>query len=31
LPLEKATKEGGKFMITYGLKRDFELKDAVKL
>lgn len=31
LPLKKATKEGGKFMITYGLKRDFELKDAVKL
>ena len=31
LPLKNATKEGGKFMITYGLKRDFELKDAVKL
>jgi hypothetical protein len=31
LPLKKATKEGGKFIITYGLKRDFELKDAVKL
>jgi len=31
LPLKKATKEGGRFMITYGLKRDFELKDAVKL
>ncbi|HEY5970090.1 MAG TPA: hypothetical protein VIU35_19045, partial [Chitinophagaceae bacterium] len=31
LPLKKATKESGKFMITYGLKRDFELKDAVKL
>jgi len=31
LPLKKATKEGGKFMITYGLKRDFELKDAEKL
>jgi len=31
LPLKKATKEGGKFMITYGLKRDFELKDSVKL
>lgn len=31
LPLKKPTKEGGKFMITYGLKRDFELKDAVKL
>lgn len=31
LPLKKPTKEGGKFMITYGLKREFELKDAVKL
>jgi hypothetical protein len=31
LSLKKSTKEGGKFMITYGLKRDFELKDAVKL
>jgi hypothetical protein len=31
LPLKKPTKEGGKFMITYGLKRDFELRDAVKL
>jgi hypothetical protein len=31
LPLKKPTKEGGKFMITYGLKRDFELKDAVRL
>jgi hypothetical protein len=31
LPLKKATKEGGKFIITYGLKRDFELRDAVKL
>jgi len=31
LPLKKATKEGGKFIITYGLKRDFELKDAGKL
>jgi hypothetical protein len=31
LPLKNATKEGGKFMISYGLKRDFELKDAVKL
>lgn len=31
LPLKKATKEGGKFTITYGLKRDFELKDPVKL
>ena len=31
LPLKKSTKEGGKFIITYGLKRDFELKDAVKL
>jgi len=31
VPLKKPTKEGGKFMITYGLKRDFELKDAVKL
>jgi hypothetical protein len=31
LPLKKSTKEGGRFIITYGLKRDFELKDAVKL
>ena len=31
LPLKKSTKEGGKFMITYGLRREFELKDAVKL
>ena len=31
LPLKKATKEGGRFIINYGLKRDFELKDAVKL
>ena len=31
LPLKKPTKEGGKFMITYGLKRDFELRDAVTL
>jgi len=31
LPLKKSTQEGGKFMISYGLKRDFELKDAVKL
>lgn len=31
LPLKKPTKEGGKFIITYGLKRDFKLKDAVKL
>jgi hypothetical protein len=31
LPLKRSTKEGGKFIITYGLKRDFELKDAVKL
>lgn len=31
LPLKKPTKEGGKFIITYGLKRYFELKDAVKL
>ncbi|HEY5968199.1 MAG TPA: hypothetical protein VIU35_09475 [Chitinophagaceae bacterium] len=31
LPLKKPTKEGGKFIITYGLKRNFELKDAVKL
>lgn len=31
LPLKRPTKEGGRFMITYGLKRDFELKDAVKL
>lgn len=30
LPLKKPTREGGKFVITYGLKRDFELKDAVK-
>ena len=31
IQLKKPTKEGGKFMITYGLKRDFELNDAVKL
>jgi len=31
LPLKKPTKEGGKFIITYGLRREFELKDAVKL
>ncbi|HEU5164665.1 MAG TPA: hypothetical protein VFU29_03955 [Chitinophagaceae bacterium] len=31
LPLKRPTKEGGKFMITYGLKRDFQLKEAVKL
>jgi hypothetical protein len=31
LSLKKATKEGGRFIINYGLKRDFELKDAVKL
>jgi hypothetical protein len=31
LPLKKATKEGGNFIITYGLKRDFELMDTVKL
>ena len=31
LPLKKPTKEGGKFIITYGLKRNFDLKDAVKL
>ena len=31
LPLRKPTKEGGKFLITYGLKRNFELKDPVKL
>ena len=31
VPLKKPTNEGGKFIITYGLKREFELKDAVKL
>jgi hypothetical protein len=31
IQLKKPTQEGGKFIITYGLKRDFELKDAVKL
>ena len=31
LPLKRPTKEGGKFIITYGLKRNFELKDAVEL
>jgi len=31
LPLKKSTQEGGKLMISYGLKRDFELRDAVKL
>ncbi len=30
-PIKNATKEGGKLHIRYGLKRQFELKDAVKL
>lgn len=30
-PVKNGTKEGGRLLITYGLKRDFELKDAVKL
>ena len=30
-PVKSATKEGGKLYIRYGVKREFELKDAVKL
>ena len=30
-PVKNGTKEGGKIYINYGLKREFELKDAVKL
>jgi archaellum component FlaF (FlaF/FlaG flagellin family) len=30
-PIKSATKEGGKLYIRYGVKREFELKDAVKL
>ncbi len=30
-PVKSSTKEGGKLYISYGLKREFELKDAVNL
>ena len=30
-PLKNGTKEGGKFYIHYGLKREFDLKDATNL
>ena len=30
-PVKSSTKEGGKLFISYGLKREFELKDAAKL
>jgi hypothetical protein len=30
-PIKSGTKEGGKLFISYGLRREFELKDAVKL
>ena len=30
-PVMNGTKEGGRLLISYGLKREFELKDAVKL
>ena len=30
-PLKSSTKEGGKLYISYGLKREFELKDATSL
>jgi hypothetical protein len=30
-PLKNSTKEGGKLFISYGLKREFELKDATNL
>lgn len=30
-PMKNSTKEGGKLFIHYGLKREFELKDATKL
>ncbi len=30
-PVKNGTKEGGRLLIRYGLKREFELKDAVKL
>ena len=29
--IKSSTKEGGKLVISYGLRREFELKDAVKL
>src|SRR5258705_1712627 len=31
IPMKKTTKEGGRFIITYGLKREFELRDAKNL
>lgn len=30
-PVKNGTKEGGRLYMSYGLKREFELKDAVKL
>lgn len=30
-PVKSSTKEGGKLFISYGLKREFELKDALNL
>ena len=30
-PVKNGTKEGGRLLIRFGLKREFELKDAVKL
>lgn len=30
-PIKSSTKEGGKLFISYGLKREFELKDGVNL
>jgi hypothetical protein len=30
-PIKNGTKEGGRILLRYGLKRNFELKDAVKL
>jgi hypothetical protein len=30
-PIKSATKEGGKLYMRYGVKREFELKDAGKL
>ena len=31
MPIKNGTKEGGRILLRYGLKRNFELKDAVKL
>ena len=30
-PVKNSTKEGGKLVISYGIRREFELKDAIKL